>query len=134
MVKLFQTPSRSTINSVDNLGLRFDDLIVKYRKLEKVGKKNLTDEIRSELQKLSNELRLLIEPIVIRRSRIDLKEIKEYADDLKNQGIEFPEIVGPELVEYDLGNLRLLRPTWHSSCAVYLYNVLRAQSTPSRPH
>lgn len=106
MVKLFQTPSRSTINSVDNLGLRFDDLIVKYRKLEKVGKKNLTDEIKAELQKLSNELRLLIEPVVIRRSRIDLKEIKEYAEDLKNQDIEFPEIIGPELVEYDLGNLR----------------------------
>lgn len=108
MVKLFQTPSRSTINSVDNLGLRFDDLIVKYRRLEKVGKKNLTDEIRTELQKLSRELRLLIEPVVIRRSRIDLKEIKEYADDLKNQNIEFPEIVGPELAEYDLGDIRKL--------------------------
>lgn len=108
MVKLFQTPSRSTINSVDNLGMRFGDLIVKYRKLEKIGKKNLTDDIRTELQKLSRELRLLIEPVVIRRSRIDLKEIKEYADDLKNQNIEFPEVVGPELVEYDLGNIRQL--------------------------
>lgn len=106
MVKLFQTPSRSTINSVDNLGLRFDDLIVKYRKLEKIGKRNLTDEIKTELQKLSRELRLLIEPVVIRRSRIDLKEIQEYADDLRNQNIEFPDVVGPELVEYDLGNIR----------------------------
>ena len=108
MVKLFQTPSRSTINSVDNLGLRFDDLIVKYKKLEKLGKKNLTDEVKSELQKLSRELRLLIEPVVIRRSRIDLKEIKEYADDLRNQNIEFPDIVGPELVEYDLDGIRQL--------------------------
>lgn len=108
MVKLFQTPSRSTINSVDNLGLRFDDLIVKYRKLEKEGKKSLTPEIREELHKLSRELRLLIEPIVIRRSRIDLKEIREYADDLQNQGIEFPDIVGPELLEYDLGNILVL--------------------------
>jgi hypothetical protein len=80
MVKLFQTPSRSTINSVDNLGMRFDDLIIKYKKLERVGKKNLTDEIKTEFQKLSRELRLLIEPVVIRRSRIDLKEIKEYDD------------------------------------------------------
>ncbi len=108
MVKLFQTPSRSTINSVDNLGMRFDDLIIKYKKLERVGKKNLTDEIKTEFQKLSRELRLLIEPVVIRRSRIDLKEIKEYDDDLKNQNIEFPEVVGPELVEYDLGNIRQL--------------------------
>lgn len=106
MVKLFQTPSRSTINSVDNLGMRFHDLIAQYRKLEKQGKKNLTEEVKIQLQKLSQELRLLIEPVVIRRSRIDLKEIKEYADDLKNQGIDFPEVVGPDLVSYDLGNLR----------------------------
>ncbi len=108
LIKLFQTPSRSTINSVDNLGLRFHDLIAQYRKLEKAGKKNLTDDIRDKLQKLSQELRLLIEPVMIRRSRIDLKEIKEYADDLKAQGIEFPEVIGPDLVEYDLGQLRSL--------------------------
>jgi superfamily II DNA or RNA helicase/HKD family nuclease len=108
MVKLFQTPSRSTINSVDNLGIRFHDLISEYRKLEKVGKKNMTAEVEEKLKKLSQELRLLIEPVVIRRSRIDLKEIKEYADDLKTQGIEFPEINGPNLIQYDLGNMREL--------------------------
>lgn len=106
MVKLFQTPSRSTINSVDNLGIRFHDLIVEYRKLEKVGKKNMTIEIEEKLKKLSLELRLLIEPVVIRRSRIDLKEIKEYADDLKTQKITFPEVNGPNLIQYDLGNMR----------------------------
>ena len=108
MVKLFQTPSRSTINSVDNLGLRFHDLIAEYRKLEKQGKKNMTEDIRVKLQKLSNDLRLLIEPVVIRRSRIDLKEITEYADDLRQQGIDFPDVVGPDLIQYDLGNLRSL--------------------------
>lgn len=108
MVKLFQTPSRSTINSVDNLGIRFHDLITEYRKLEKVGKKNMTVEVEEKLKKLSQELRLLIEPVVIRRSRIDLKEIKEYADDLKTQGISFPDINGPNLIQYDLGNMREL--------------------------
>ena len=44
--------------------------------------------------------------MIVRRSRIDLKEIKEYADDLKIQGIQFPEVVGPELVEYDLAEIR----------------------------
>lgn len=108
MVKLFQTPSRSTINSVDNLGVRFHDLISEYRKLEKVGKKNMTVEVEEKLKKLSIELRLLIEPVVIRRSRIDLKEIKEYADDLKTQGISFPDVIGPSLIEYDLGTMREL--------------------------
>ena len=108
LIKLFQTPSRSTLNSVDNLGARFHELIAKYNKLEKEGKKNLSPEIKFELDKLSEELRLLIDPVIVRRSRIDLQEIKEYADDLKMQHIEFPEVVGPELVEYDLGEIRQL--------------------------
>lgn len=106
LIKLFQTPSRSTINSVDNLGVKFHELIAKYNKLQKDGKKNLTDEIKTELTKLSDQLRILIDPVIIRRSRIDLQEIKEYADDLKMQGISFPEVMGPELVEYDLGEIR----------------------------
>lgn len=106
LIKLFQTPSRSTINSVDNLSVRFHELIAKYNKLEKEGKKNLTSEIKKELGKLSQDLRVLIDPVIVRRSRIDLKEIKEYADDLEYQGIKFPEVVGPELVQYDLGEIR----------------------------
>ena len=106
LIKLFQTPSRSTINSVDNLSVRFRELIAKYNQLEKEGKKNLTVAIKTELQKLSKQLRILIDPVIVRRSRIDLKEIKEYADDLKMQGIQFPEVVGPNLVEYDLADIR----------------------------
>jgi superfamily II DNA or RNA helicase/HKD family nuclease len=106
MVKLFQTPSRSTIHSVDNLSLRFHELIAEYRSLEKKGKKEMTERVKKDLQKLSQELRLLIEPIIIRRSRIDLREIKEYADDLVAQKISFPDVEGPLLIEYDLGNIR----------------------------
>jgi superfamily II DNA or RNA helicase/HKD family nuclease len=106
LVKLFQTPSRSTINSVDNLSIRFHELIAKYNKLEKEGKKNLTAPIRKELEKLSEQLRVLIDPVVVRRSRIDLREIREYAEDLRAQDIKFPEVVGPELVEYNLGEIR----------------------------
>ena len=108
LIKLFQTPSRSTINSVDNLSVRFHELIARYNKLEKEGKKNLTEAIKVELNQLSQQLRLLIDPVIVRRSRIDLKEIKEYEEDLKMQGIQFPEVVGPELVEYDLGSIREL--------------------------
>ena len=106
LIKLFQTPSRSTINSVDNLSVRFHELIARYNLLEKEGKKNLTAEIKTELELLSKQLRILIDPVVVRRSRIDLKEIKEYAEDLRSQGIQFPEVVGPELVEYDLAEIR----------------------------
>lgn len=108
LIKLFQTPSRSTIHSVDNLGVRFHELIAQYNRLEKEGKKGLTTEIKYELDQLSQQLRILIDPVIVRRSRIDLQEIEEYAEDLKLQGIQFPQIVGPELVEYDLGEIRPL--------------------------
>lgn len=108
LIKLFQTPSRSTIHSVDNLGVRFHELIAQYNRLEKEGKKGLTSKIKYELDQLSQQLRILIDPVIVRRSRIDLQEIKEYADDLKLQGIQFPQVVGPELVEYDLGVIRPL--------------------------
>ena len=105
MIKLFQTPSRSTISSVDNLSMRFRELISEYLKLERDGKKNMTPEIQQKLTNLSKELRILIEPVIIRRSRIDLSEITEYAEDLRNQRITFPEVVGPELIEYELGTI-----------------------------
>ena len=108
LIKLFQTPNRSTISTVDHLGYRFTQLILEYKKIEKVAKKEQTAEIRNELDNLSFNIRTLIAPIVIRRSRIDLQEIEEYKNDLELQKITFPVVVGPELVEYDLGQLRLL--------------------------
>jgi len=108
LVKLFQTPSRSTISSVDNLSVRFRELIAKYNRLEKAGKKSLSPEIKSELEVLSQQLRTLIAPVVVRRSRIDLKEIKEYDEDLKIQGIKFPKVVGPNLLQYNLGSIESL--------------------------
>lgn len=105
MIKLFQTPSRSTINVVDNLGLRFSLLIAQYNKLEKEGKHQMTAEIKSKLEELAKAMRTMIEPVVIRRSRIDLKEINAYAEDLKRQNISFPKVNDPELISYELGGL-----------------------------
>ncbi|MDO4978748.1 MAG: helicase-related protein [Candidatus Saccharibacteria bacterium] len=106
MIKLFQTPSRSTINTVDNLSMRFHELIIKYNKVYKTGKNNITQEIRQELDNISAEIRRMIEPVVIRRSRLDLMQIKEYREDLERQNITFPEVVGPRLIDYELGELR----------------------------
>lgn len=107
LIKLFQTPSRSTINSVDNLSARFHELIARYNSLEKEGKRNLSGEIKKELDQVSQSIRRIIDPVVIRRSRLDLQEIEDYAQDLEMQHIQFPEVVGPELVEYNLGSIRI---------------------------
>lgn len=107
LLKLFQTPGQTTIHSVDNLSLRYRDLIQRYKKL----RKNMTKEdfeqkeIDKETSEIASEQRRLIEPIIIRRSRLDLRQITRYRDDLIRQDIDFAEIKGPELIEYELGEL-----------------------------
>ncbi|MDR0696402.1 MAG: phospholipase D-like domain-containing protein [Christensenellaceae bacterium] len=103
LIKLFQIPNISTINCEGNLSDRFADLIKDYKSCYDEAKKELTVSAKKKLNEISMSLRLLLTPVTIRRTRIDIAEIKEYADDLKKQTIQFPEVIGPELIEYDLG-------------------------------
>lgn len=106
LIKLFQTPGQSTIRSVDNLSLRYRDLIQRYKKLRRSMTKDADQEtIDKEASEIATEQRRLIEPIIIRRSRLDLKYITRYREDLERQHIDFAEVRGPELLEYDLGQL-----------------------------
>lgn len=107
LVKLFQIPGQSTIRSVDNLSLRFRELIDRYKRLNRDRRSGKIDQmgIDKEADEISHELRRLIENIVIRRSRLDLKAITRYREDLERQHIDFAEVEGPELLQYDLGDL-----------------------------
>lgn len=64
------------------------------------NKEDLSALERSErLDKLSRQLRdCILDDLLVRRTRYDVK--KYYADDLKQQGIVFPEIQGPTELEY----------------------------------
>lgn len=108
LMKLFQTPGQSTIRSIDNLSIRFRDLIQKYKKLRQDLRKSTSKEINLQMFQISEEQRRFLEPVVIRRSRLDLEFISRYRDDLNHQNIHFPKIRGPELLEYDLGKLASL--------------------------
>ncbi len=109
LIKLFQTPGQSTIRSVDNLSLRYRELIQRYKKLRRSISKDTDQEyIDKESDEIAAEQRRLIEPIIIRRSRLDLKYITRYREDLERQNIDFAEVIGPELLEYDLGELHSL--------------------------
>jgi len=106
LIKLFQTPGQATIRSVDNLSLRFRELIDRYRKLRIDLTKGMKQaDIDKESQEIAAEQRRLIENVVIRRSRLDLRHITRYRKDLEKQNIDFAEVVGPELMQYDLGDL-----------------------------
>ncbi|CAN2188409.1 DEXDc_RapA domain containing protein [Candidatus Nanopelagicaceae bacterium] len=105
IVKLFQTPGNSTLKSVDNLSLRFRELIERYRKLRKDMKTMEAILIEKEADEIAAEQRRLVEAVVLRRSRIDLQNVTRYREDLERQNIRFPEVIGPELLEYELGEL-----------------------------
>lgn len=108
LMKLFQTPGQSTIRSVDNLSIRFRELIQKYKKLRVELRKSPNADFTKESNEISLEQRKFLEPIVIRRSRLDLEYITRYKSDLEKQKISFPKVEGPTLLEYDLGNLSQL--------------------------
>jgi superfamily II DNA or RNA helicase len=106
LIKLFQTPGQSTIRSVDNLSLRYRDLIQRYKKLRRDMAKGADQEVvDKEASEIASEQRRLIETIIIRRSRLDLNYITRYREDLQRQNISFAEVRGPDPLEYDLGEL-----------------------------
>jgi superfamily II DNA or RNA helicase len=105
LIKLFQTPGQSTIRSIDNLSLRYRELIKRYALLRKNLRTISDEELEKETREISEEQRRYLEPVVIRRSRLDLQYVSRYRLDLELQNIKFPEIVGPKLLEYDLGKI-----------------------------
>ena len=108
LIKLFQIPSRSTLKTVENLGAAFKDLIDKYKTLrdaQKAGKAS-DEEIKAEVNNIAKKIRTIISPLVVRRSRLDLQCIPEYADDLKQQNIQLVLPNDPVELEYDLSELK----------------------------
>lgn len=108
LIKLFQIPSRSTLRTVENLGASFKDLIDKYRVLREEQREGKTtdEEIKKEVNDIAKRIRSIISPLVVRRSRLDLLDIPEYADDLKQQNIQLVLPNDPEELEYDLSELK----------------------------
>ena len=112
LIKLFSTPGQSTIKTVENLSIAFHDLFKRYKNIRKeIRKVNKPDdttgasEVTTELHAIASELRKMIDPLVIRRSRLDLEQISDYKLDLEKQGVAFAKVKDPELLEYNLGDL-----------------------------
>ncbi|MCW1888262.1 MAG: helicase-related protein [Candidatus Moranbacteria bacterium] len=112
LIKLFSTPGQSTIKTVENLSISFHDLFKRYKNIRRDIRKSAkqasldgSSEVAIELHAIAGELRKMIEPLVIRRSRLDLEQIEDYKRDLEQQGVAFAKVKDPELLEYDLGEL-----------------------------
>lgn len=111
MIKLFQIPTKSTLQTVDNLGVRFASLISRYKKMRKDqrdGKYPTEEALKAAVEYIGKDIRRIISPLVIRRSRLDLDKIPAYKKDLKKQKISFPVVEPPTLKTYRLRNLKEL--------------------------
>ena len=109
LLKLFQIPSKSTLKTVENLGEAFRELIHAYKKMEE-AKRNYRlpeSEIKAEAKRIAARIRSIINPLVIRRSRIDLMEIPAYAKDLEHQGIKPVIPDDPKELNYKLPDEQL---------------------------
>jgi len=112
-IKLFQTPGQATLRTVENLSMKFVELEKKYKELRKDSKKEAptqaeTSKLDEKRDTIAREMRILIEPIIVRRTRIDLEKVSRYREDLQRQNVTFSKIGNPTLKKYDLGEYSAL--------------------------
>ena len=104
LIRLFQNPLQPTIHTRKGI---FNELkeLQKTREEVRKDKENID---HSKILIIADRLKKLVWPVTIRRSRIDLGDVEEYADDLKAQGFEINVSEDPIEQDYDLWSLTKL--------------------------
>ncbi len=98
-VYLFQDSKDSTLE-VSNLQHFFRHRIDAYKKLKK---HNNIQEVQEGVKFIYKSIReKVIQPLTVRRTRSDLNAHAQYSEDLKEQGIVFPDIQKPQKIFYEL--------------------------------
>lgn len=107
LIKLFQIPAHSTIQTVNNLENQMEQLVIEYKNLNKDRHGNKSDEkeFNKKTTELAEKIREILDPVIIRRTRVDLEKLKKYQSDLLAQGIQFSEVKPPKSQNYELGDL-----------------------------
>lgn len=97
-LKLFQKSKNSTIPGVKNLDHFFSTL---QKHLKTLDRKNDYEEYMNEVRRISNKIRdRILKYIMVRRTREEVK--KYFEDDLKIKGLNFPDVIAPTPVFYQL--------------------------------
>lgn len=102
LLMLFQDKRKCNIDGIPNLQNYFAEKIAKYKELtsSKLNKVDVT-AVKALYEDIRNKV---INKVTVRRTRENIENYKEYAVDLKSQGIIFPKIANPREVEYLLHN------------------------------
>jgi superfamily II DNA/RNA helicase/HKD family nuclease len=98
-IYLFQDSKQSTLE-IGNLQHFFRPLIDDYKKIRQLSDKKA---IASEVKRIYDEIRnKVLQPLIVRRTRTDLRKTEEYKIDIAQQGVKFPDIEPPRQVLYEL--------------------------------
>ena len=91
LVKMFQIPTRTTLQTVDNLSFQFKKLVHEYKMIKEAQRTSAESPTatKARIKLVADEIRNMLSPLVIRRSRLDLDAIDEYKKDLIEQKISF---------------------------------------------
>lgn len=105
LILLFQDARNPSIDGIGNLNLKFSPWINRYKEAMKDRfKKNITvKELTDKVEKIYEEMRTeVLDKILVRRTRKNLINNKEYKADLDKQGVVFPNIKQPNECDYKM--------------------------------
>ena len=103
-IYLFQD-SKNTTLEISNLQSFFAKHIEAYKKITVAIKNGAIDtkELKEKIKKIYDDIRnKVLNQIIVRRTRTDLKEHEQYSKDLEQQGIKFPDVGVPNKILYEL--------------------------------
>lgn len=106
LILLFQNARNSTIEGIANLNALFSPWNQRYKKLmhDRFDPEKAKD-IPAQVDELYAEIReVVLDKILVRRTRKNLVNNKDYKKDLDKQGIIFPHIEQPKETLYVMGN------------------------------
>ena len=105
LILLFQDARNPTIDGVGNLNLKFTPWIQKYKEAMRerfnssITAKELSDKVESIYEEMRTEI---LDKILVRRTRKNLLNNKEYKEDLDRQKVKFPHIEQPQECIYEM--------------------------------
>lgn len=95
-IYLFQDSRNSTVEGVLNLQSFFAPLIKRFKELDKTDTEFI-EKVRNIYEPIKNRV---LNQVVIRRTRSDIKANERWMGDMEEQGVSFPEINEPKPIEY----------------------------------
>ena len=97
-IKLFQKARKSTIPNLTNLEAFFNNL---DNKLKGLDRQQDYDEYIKVVREKAKEIReKVLKYLMVRRTRSEI--VKYFGNDMKKQGLKFPEVADPEPILYQL--------------------------------